>query len=236
MMLDTGLVYVNGVLLAPCEGDNVFAVEREYRDIPFNGMAGKTKGLKRITRENATITVHPKGLTQTMLKYALPGVGEDGDKLEGGGRQVIDDANYIDNVMLVGTTKDGETKVIKVYNALADNGLTITASEDSEAVLELVFSAHYDPDDLTAPIYSIEESVVAGTSTVTFTITGGDGAATVKFAGRTRTESAGTVVFEGVAYGTNRPYEVHEDDYVSVYSSVTVSGATTAVAVTMVAV
>jgi len=55
MLLDTGAVYIDGVLLAPCEGDNVFAVEREYRDIPYNESPGKTKGLKRILRETVNI-------------------------------------------------------------------------------------------------------------------------------------------------------------------------------------
>jgi len=129
--------------------------------------------------------------------------------------------------------KDGTTKVITIYNALVDNGLSITASEDSEAILELAFSAHYNPLDLTEPIYSIDDGVVAGTSTVTFTISGGAGGATVKFAGRTVAENAGTAVFEGVAYGDNRPYEVHEDGYDSVYSSVTVDSATEAVSVSL---
>lgn len=233
IMLDTGAVFVNGSLIAPCEGDNTFVVEREYRDIPYNGAPGKTKGLKRIIRENATLTVHPKGLTQAMLKMALPAVTENGTALEGGGRRLIEDASYINSVVLVGNMKDGTTKVITIYNALVDNGLSITASEDSEAILELAFSAHYNPLDLTEPIYKIEDGVVAGTSTVTFNISGGAGGATVKFAGRTVAESAGTAVFEGVAYGDNRPYEVHEDGYDSVYSSVTVDSATKTVSVSL---
>ena len=56
----------------------------------------------------------------------------------------------------------------------------------------------------------------------------------MKFAGRTVAESTGTAVFAGVAYGTNRPYEVHEAGYDSVYSSVTVDSATEAVSVAMV--
>lgn len=163
IMLDTGVVYVNGSMLSPCEGDNSFVVEIQYRDIPFNGMAGKTKGLKRVLRENAILTVHPKGLTQATLKMALPGADLSSGVIEsGGGRQVIDASEYIDEVTLVGDMKDGNTKVITLFNALADNGLTITASEDSEAILELAFSAHYDPDALTDPIYSIEDATDYG--------------------------------------------------------------------------
>lgn len=233
ILLDTGAVYIDGQLIAPCEGDNAFAVSREYRDIPYNGMAGPTKGLKRITRETATLTIHPKGLTQAMLEYAIPGAANVAEKLSGGGRQVIEDTEY-HTVQLIGNTKDGLTKVITIHNALANNGLSLTMSEDSESVLELVFEAHYDPSDLTAPIYDIEEGVGALTSTVTFTITGGAGGATVKFAGRTVAESDGSAVFAGVVYGDNRPYEVHESGYVSVYSSVTVDGATEAVSVALV--
>ena len=233
ILLDTGAVYIDGQLIAPCEGDNSFVVTPEYRDIPYNGMAGPTKGLKRVTRETAVLTIHPKGLTQAILQYAIPGVANVGGVLSGGGRRVIDDTEY-HTVQLIGNTKDGLTKVITIYNALANNGLSLTMSEDAESVLELVFEASYDPTDLTAPIYEIEEGVGALTSTVTFTITGGAGGATVKFAGRTVAENAGTAVFAGIVYGDNRPYEVHEAGYISVYSSVTVDSATEAVAVTMV--
>lgn len=233
IMLDTGAVFINGELIAPCEGDNTFVVEREYRDIPFNGSSGKTKGLKRILKENATLTIHPKGLTQGMLRKALPSANG-ADVIQGVGRSTIPDSEYIDTVELVGTMKDGTTKVITLYNALDDSGLSITMSEDSEAILELAFAGHYDPTNLKAPIYKIEDGTVSGTSTVTFNITGSSGGATVKFAGRTKVETGGSVVFEGVAYSENRPYEVHESGKDSVYSSITVNSATTSVDVGLV--
>ncbi len=163
ILLDTGVVYINGNMLAPCEGDNSFVVDVEYRNIPYNGSAGKTKGLKRILRENAILTVHPKGLTQSILNYALPGSELDGAAIESaGGRKVILDAKYIDEVVLVGDQKDGNTKVITLYRALADNGLTLTLAEDSETILELAFAAHYDPTDLADPIYTIEDAAYYG--------------------------------------------------------------------------
>ena len=163
ILLDTGVVYLDGNMLSPCEGDNSFVVDVEYRDIPYNGSAGKTKGLKRILRENATLTVHPKGLTQSILQKALPGYVLDGTIIESaGGRKVLLDARYLDEVVLVGDQKDGNTKVITIYRALADNGLTLTLAEDAETILELVFSAHYDQDDLTDTIYTIEDAAYYG--------------------------------------------------------------------------
>ena len=165
ILLDTGVIYLDGNMLSPCEGDNSFVVDVEYRDIPYNGSAGKTKGLKRILRENATLTVHPKGLTQSILQKAIPGYQLDatGDIIESaGGRRVILDARYLDEVVLVGDQKDGNTKVITLYRALADNGLSLTLAEDSETILELVFSAHYLQTDLTDPIYTIEDAAYYG--------------------------------------------------------------------------
>jgi hypothetical protein len=237
IVFDSGVVSINGDVLAPCEGDNAFVVEREYREIPYNGSPGKTKGLKRVLRENVTLTVHPKGLTQAILLQALPGATLDGTAIEGGGKFVIPDEAYNATVTLVGYTKDGMAKKLTVYNALADNGLTFTAGEDSEVIVELAFAGHYNMGDLTEPIYKIEDIAVTGTSTVTFTVatsgTGDEDLATVKFAGRTKNPTDGTAVFAGVAYGSNRPYEVHLDGHESAYGSLTVDSSTEAVSVTL---
>ena len=163
ILMDTGVVYLNGAMLSPCEGDNSFVVDVTYRDIPYNGSAGKTMGLKRILTENATLTVHPKGLTQNILRRAIPGYQTNGDLTESaGGRRVILESRYLDQVVLVGGTHDGNTKVITLYRALADNGLSMTLAEDGETILELVFSAHYLQTDLTDPIYDIEDDAYYG--------------------------------------------------------------------------
>ena len=158
IILDTGIVYINGSMIAPCEGDNTYVVDREYRDIPYNGMAAKTRGLKRILRENVTLTVHPKGLTQEMLLHALPGATYTDGKIQiMGSRQVIADSEYLDEVTLVGDTKDGHTKVITLYRCLADNGLSLTMGEDGEAILELAFSAHKDASNLNLKLSEVED-------------------------------------------------------------------------------
>lgn len=234
IVLDAGAVYIDGQLLSPCEGDNTFAITREYRDIPVNGAAGKLKGLKRILTENAVITVHPKNLTQDVLKMAIPGCGDVDGVLSSAGRKVISTSEY-HTVLLVGFTMDGTLKAITLYNALVDANPTIGMSESSEVVLELAFSGHYDPSNMEGPLYTIEDNVAAGTSTVTFTLSGGAGAATVVFAGRSiKQVGGGTVVFTGIMYGDNRPYSVYEDGHESVFGSVTVNSPTEAVAVAMV--
>lgn len=238
MMLDTGAVFVGGVLLSPCEGDNAFVVTREYRDIPYNGAPGKTKGLKRVLTENATLTVHPKGLTQAAIKMALPGITDTNGVLTGGGKTYLADEDFIDEVIFVGDMKDGTTKVFTLYNCMADNGLTVTASENSEAILELVFSAHYNPEDLDEPIYKIEDGSASEKSVVTFTVStsgsGDEDLATVKFAGRAINPVEGEAVFNGVSYGANRPYTVLLEGHATSYGSITVDTAVEAVAVNLI--
>ena len=73
IMLDTGAVFVNGSLIAPCEGDNTFVVsvnigishttEHPARPRDSRGLSVRTQ-----------LTVRPKGLTQAMLKMALPAI------------------------------------------------------------------------------------------------------------------------------------------------------------------
>ena len=79
IVIDAGVVYLNyGVdekekLLAPCKGDNAFSVEAEIREIEANGLKGKTKGLRRKIREEASLTVNLMDLSLDNLKSMLPG-------------------------------------------------------------------------------------------------------------------------------------------------------------------
>src|SRR5690625_4844751 len=107
--IDTGVVYLNygetnQRKLAPCNGDNTFVVEQEIRDIEYNGRRGKTKGLRRILRQDATITVHLLNMSQENLKLALAGANlENGVITSGDG--FIPDEDYLKNVTLIGETR-----------------------------------------------------------------------------------------------------------------------------------
>ena len=60
----------------------------------------------------------------------------------------IEDADYIENVALVGNISGKEKAVIcMVKNALADAGLSIATAPRDEAVPVIVFTGHFDPAD-----------------------------------------------------------------------------------------
>lgn len=166
-VLDAGVVYINygettgEKILAPTKGGNEFVVEQEVKDLEFDGQRGKTKGTRRIVSENASLKVNLMGLTQDNIKLALPGAKlDETTKAITNGDGTIPDADYIKNVALVVPNMGGKSKVITIYNGLNDNGFTFTTTDKDEAVVEVVFAAHYDPADDTADIYKIEEVTI----------------------------------------------------------------------------
>jgi len=167
VMLDAGVVYYKyasgaETLLAPTRGGNSFVVTREIKEITRDGAKGKEKGLRRIVTENAVLTVNVLGMTQDNIKLSLPGTSVDG--VTGsitnadGGAGVIADGEYLEYVVFFGETLDGNLKEIYLYNALGDNGLSISTTDADESVMSIEFSAHYNPADLTEPIYQISDA------------------------------------------------------------------------------
>ncbi|WP_010249226.1 hypothetical protein [Acetivibrio cellulolyticus] len=163
VVLDAGVIYINYGLtdervLAPCREGIVFVVEQEFKDIEYDGQRGKTKGMRRIISENASITANVMDLSQENIKLALAGSNMDGTtKAITNGTGEIASADYLANITAVGLNMKGEYKVITLYNAMADNGLNIEMNDKEEASIELQFSAHYDPTNLSSPIYKIEQ-------------------------------------------------------------------------------
>lgn len=61
----------------------------------------------------------------------------------------IGDTDYIDNVAIVGNVSGkGNPVICMVKNALADAGFSLATAPRDEAVPAIVFTGHYDPDDL----------------------------------------------------------------------------------------
>lgn len=235
IVIDCGVVYKNygeidEVILAPTKGGNSFVVEQEYKNIERDGARGKEKGLRRIIREDATLTVKLMGLSQDNLKLALAGAVKNvatGAITNGDGS--IPDTDYLKNITLIGDTLGGDTKVITIYNALGDNGLSIEMTDKEESVVEIAFSANYNPSDLSEPIYKIEEVEGGDTYTVTFTIDDGTTAivgATVNFDDRSITTIAGGIAaFTGVSIGNNKTFSINAGGYQTYFGSVNVVNA-----------
>ena len=162
ILLDAGIVYVNyGVagerVLAPTRGGSSFAVEQDVRIIERDGSLGKEKGLRRVITEDAMLTVRLMDMSIANLKLALAGATVAGDMITSTTDGVIDASEYLTNVTWIGTDMEGKNKIITLYNAMSDNGLSVDFPDKDEAVLEVVFAGHRNPLDYTEPLYTIEE-------------------------------------------------------------------------------
>lgn len=160
VVIDAGVVYINygesdERVLAPCKGDNTFEVEREVREIEANSLKGKTKGMRRIISENASLEVNLMDLSIENLQMALPGSEIVAGELINGWK--IKDSDYIKSVTILGEDMGGKFKKITVFNALVDENLSVAFVEDDESAIAIKFAAHYDPADKTDSLYKISE-------------------------------------------------------------------------------
>ena len=167
IMLDSGVVYLDyttastPLMLAPTRGANSFVVEQEIKDVAFDGMRGKTKGMRRVIRQDASLTVRIMDMSLENIKMALAGakttVADNKITEITNGDGSIADADYIGDITFVGKDMEGKSKVISLFNVLGDNGFSYEATDKEEGVVEIVFSAHFDPTDSTKKLYKITE-------------------------------------------------------------------------------
>ena len=139
-----------GDLLGATRGGNVFEINRTIRRMDPDGAKGPVKGFRRLEEVMATLTVNLLEITEANLEKALNSAADThvitGDE--------IVDAKYITNVVLVGTVTDpdlpGTSKpiILKLKNCLCDGPFSLSLAPKDEAVLTMVFTAHFLPTAL----------------------------------------------------------------------------------------
>ncbi|MEY2669787.1 MAG: hypothetical protein RLZZ577_103 [Bacteroidota bacterium] len=162
IMLDTGVVYIDygqvgERVLAPTRGGSNFTVEQDVREIERDGALGKEKGLRRVIKENAMLTVKFMDMSVANLNMMLRGSTLNSVTISSTETGTIASSEYFTNVTWIGTDMEGKNKVITLFNAMSDNGLKADFTDKDESVLEVVFSAHRDPTDSTPACYTIVE-------------------------------------------------------------------------------
>ncbi len=250
IVFDGGLVYrdygeVSETLLGPLKEGTTFEVEQERYEITRDGANAPEKGLVKIVEERAKATIGIMDLTLENLRMGLAStnveVDGNGDvtKIIGGAKNGdIDDSEYMKNITIIGETLNGNWKVIKIFNALGGEGLTIETTTKEETVVEINVQGHKNPQDTTEPLYEIEDVDAPDTYVVTFTVTS-DGStgyvedALVYFNDKLKlTNSSGVASFRAIPDGTYA-YTVAKDGQVTASDNAVVSGADLAVAVTI---
>lgn len=173
LIVDVGAVYLNyGIadkerLWGATSGGASFEVEQEVKEVEADGARGKVMGLRRKVTENATLTINALEHSAENFHAALPGsileeMPDGGKKIRSGVHIKLED--YHENIALVGTLSGSQDPIVIILNnALADDNLSLETEDKNEAVPEIVFSAHYDPENLEGPIYEIHYPSTTGT-------------------------------------------------------------------------
>lgn len=155
LVVDSGAVWLNygdeesERVLGATRGGNTFEIDQEIREVEIDGLKGPVAGTRRIVRSVARITANLIELSPDNITIAIAGA----DWEEENGYAVITRADFnlmmehhISNVALVGNVSGStEPVVCIIYNAIADSNFTIGTEDGDESVIEVTFTAHYDP-------------------------------------------------------------------------------------------
>lgn len=159
VQVDYGIVFVNyGVAgkqthLGPTKGGGEFSATATIRDIEFDGMKGKTAGLQVIDEINAMLKVSIGDTSLDTLAQLMPclklvpDAGQTPAHIVNEAPGPIAADRYLDNITMFAKTLGGKYKKITLYNALAENPLSITAAPKTEGLVALEIHAHWELDD-----------------------------------------------------------------------------------------
>ncbi len=162
-LLDAGAVYKNlvydeltgeftGTVLGATSGGNEFALAQTTRVIEVDGLKGAGKGNRVIDEEIPSLTVNLKELTAQNIALAIAGSSTDTtdanyDIITSKGK--IELTDYLDNIAFVGRLSGSQKPVVIVIdNAISLEGLTINTADKAEAVVPVVFTGHYDENNI----------------------------------------------------------------------------------------
>jgi len=164
LLIDSGALYKNydvigkEALIGATSGGNEFTVNVKTRDVKVDGVKGLQKGLRFITDVEINLKTNMLEVTTDILTMALLGTA-DTNGLEYDvitGKTTIEDADYIENVALVGRISGSLLPVIVILkNVLNTDGLKFKTQDDKDNVLPITFTAFSDPTTPTALPYEI---------------------------------------------------------------------------------
>lgn len=181
LLLDAGKVYVDyglgtEAVIGVTKGGNEFALNDEYREMPFDGMPGPVEGFNRLIKVAPVLKVNLLEHTTTNLQRIISGVSNSAT----GTHDVltrdtqISTTHHITNVALVlQKTGTSELWVFKVSNALNKAPFVFGAADNDEGIIAVEFHAHFLPSDLETEPWEISNPLEGASGYYTITYTAG---------------------------------------------------------------
>lgn len=164
IQIDYGIVILNygetgAERLGATKGGAEFNATKNIRDIEFDGQKGKTMGLQVIDEMNALLKFTILDTQLSTLAKTMPQADyDDVTKIiknnQGG---VIAAAKYFKNITMFARVAKGGYKKITLFNALNESDFVLSAAPKAEGEIALEFYAHWDPEEVTTDLFSIED-------------------------------------------------------------------------------
>lgn len=161
LMVDAGAVWLNYGLtdermLGATRGGSSFVVEQDVREPAIDGSPGPLRGTRRVVEVRPRLTVNLLELTRENIMLALVGstAAAVPDTTATTHQEIrrsrnIIDADYVENIALVGTIQGTDNPIIiMLENAINDQNFELGTEDREESVLEVQFTGHFDPANM----------------------------------------------------------------------------------------
>lgn len=142
-------------IIGATTGGSTFTATKNGHYLSIDGVPEKTKGNYILDSWDASIQTTVQEITAENIKMTLAAasVGKD-ESSSGKGysvitpKSVLDDADYIDSISLIGRISGSEKPVVvTIFNAFSTGDFSLNPKDGEEGSFALTLTAHYSLDD-----------------------------------------------------------------------------------------
>lgn len=158
ILLGPGALYLDSTVIGASKGGNSFEITRTFRDIRPDGAKGKVKGFRILESVEAVLTCRLLEFDEDIFLNAFPGGSLTTNVITGGELAIgdyIDEVSIIADITGVTSTTEANKVEVAITDCIMEGPVSVNLAEFGETVIELKFTAHYDPAALTTEPWSI---------------------------------------------------------------------------------
>lgn len=152
------------VVIGVTRGGSTYTVEKDVRNIEFDGKMGAVKGLDFVNTVNANLAINMLSITADSMLELYSGMTKEDLTVEGKVydkvKQTLEvtDGNYLTNIAFVGSKANGKAYVAVIENAINVGNVEKAYEDKGEVVVNVVMRASYEADKLReVPTYELYE-------------------------------------------------------------------------------
>jgi hypothetical protein len=163
IILDAAVLFFNYGLtnqreLGITKGGVNFTVTENVRQIEYDGRRGPTMGMEVVDEITAAMVVTTLEATQENLELTLNAASMASGLIQNTQAGLVPDEKYLANITAFGKqVGTNQYKKITLFNVAAAGGLNLNTQDKAEAGVQLTLNAHWNPEDVSAPVYTIED-------------------------------------------------------------------------------